>query len=104
MISPLAYQPLPRALLPSSDQAWLPYTLSQIQTSLREGPPSLRAPQKQSGPSVFTQAETRSCSVGMSECGRYLNAAGIWLEAAGGVLSGDPALNGTAVDADIFLP
>lgn len=34
----------------------------------------------------------------------YLNAAGVRLEAACGVLGGDPALDGTAVDADILLP
>lgn len=34
----------------------------------------------------------------------YLNAAGVRLEAARGVLSGDPALDGTAVDADVLLP
>lgn len=34
----------------------------------------------------------------------YLDAASVWLEAARGVLSGDPALNGTAVDTDVLLP
>lgn len=34
----------------------------------------------------------------------YLDAAGVRLEAARGVLGGDPALDGTAVDADVLLP
>ena len=34
----------------------------------------------------------------------YLDAAGVGLEAARGVLSGDPALDGAAVDADVLLP
>ena len=34
----------------------------------------------------------------------YLDAAGVRLEAARGVLGGDPALDGAAVDADVLLP
>lgn len=34
----------------------------------------------------------------------YLDAASVGLEAARGVLGGDPALDGTAVDADVLLP
>lgn len=40
----------------------------------------------------------------LREAQAYLDAAGVWLEAARGVLGGDPALDGTAVDADVLLP
>lgn len=34
----------------------------------------------------------------------YLDAASVRLEAARGVLRGDPALDGAAIDADVLLP
>lgn len=48
--------------------------------------------------------QTHSCLVGMSEHGPYLDAARVRLEAARRVLGGDPALDGTAIDADVLLP
>lgn len=60
---------------------------------------------QQSSPRESPHRPTRSAPLGMNvEMSANLDAAGVRLEAACGVLGGDPALDGTAVDADILLP
>ena len=85
------------------DGTWLPRILSQLPVSSSEAPPSLLGPQAPSCPPEKRLRADQARQRAPAEAA-YLDAAGVGLEAACGVLGGNPALDGAAVDADVLLP